>query len=188
MSIGRHRFNIYLLLLIAALAVSCGTTKTPEEKKKETEEKKKDKLAATLRVHVEVHSASGKTFSDEATVFREAPVTFTVSRSPILTEADIKEARVVDSHGAFVLQVQFDEHGTMLLEQFTTMNPGKHFPIFAEWGEHMTEHRWLAAPVIPKRIANGLLTFTPDATREETEQIARGLMNVGKKVQKELAW
>src|SRR5204862_6181124 len=102
MSIGRNRFNIYLLLLMAAVAVSCTTPKPPEQ----THE---DKLAATLRVHVEVPKGGG-TFNSEATVFRQMPITLTVSRNPILTEGDIKEARVIDSHGGYLLQVQFDEH------------------------------------------------------------------------------
>jgi preprotein translocase subunit SecD len=154
---------------------------------KTTEEKREDKLSATLRVHVEVPPGGG-TFNSEATVFRQMPVTLTVSRNPILTEGDLKEARVVDTHGGYQISVQFDDHGKMILEQFTMLNPGKHFAIFAEWGDHMTEHRWLAAPVLRGRVSDGNLTFTPDATREEAEDIARGLMNIGKKVQKELEW
>jgi hypothetical protein len=41
--------------------------------------------------------------------------------------------------------------------------------------------RWLAAPVISHRIGDGVLVFTPDATREEAEEIALGLNNVAKK-------
>jgi hypothetical protein len=48
------------------------------------------------------------------------------------------------------------------------------------------ESRWLAAPVIPRRISNGVLTFTPDASREEADLIAIGLNNVAKKVQDDL--
>ena len=45
----------------------------------------------------------------------------------------------------------------------------------------MAEGRWLAAPRINKRIADGVLVFTPDATREEAEQIALGLNNLAQK-------
>ena len=46
----------------------------------------------------------------------------------------------------------------------------------------MKDYRWLAAPVISHRISDGVLVFTPDATREEAEEIALGLNNVSKKV------
>ena len=35
--------------------------------------------------------------------------------------------------------------------------------------------RWLAAPSINRLVANGTLTFTPDASREEAEQLVKGL-------------
>ena len=180
MSIGPNRFNIYLLVLCAGLTGGCASTKTPAEKRQE-------KLAATLRVHVQVPPGSEE-FSSEASVFRENPVTIIVARTPFVTESEVAQARVIDSQGGFLLQIQFDQHGTLLLEQFTTSNPGKHFAVFCEFGDKLQEHRWLAAPIIPKRISNGLLTFTPDASREETELIAKGLNNVGKKLQEKLAW
>ena len=52
----------------------------------------------------------------------------------------------------------------------------------------LAENRWLAAPVIPSRIGNGVLTFTPDASREEADQIVLGLNNVAKKVQDKSSW
>ena len=45
-----------------------------------------------------------------------------------------------------------------------------------------TEARWLAAPRISQRIKDGVLVFTPDATREEAERIVRGLNNVAIKL------
>ena len=54
--------------------------------------------------------------------------------------------------------------------------------IFSQFGEEMKDYRWLAAPVINRRISDGVLVFTPDATREEAEEIALGLNNVAKKV------
>ena len=36
----------------------------------------------------------------------------------------------------------------------------------------------MAAPRIARRISNGVISFTPDATRDEAEQIAIGLNNV----------
>ena len=47
-----------------------------------------------------------------------------------------------------------------------------------------TETRWLAAPLITKRISDGVFIFTPDASKEETERIVNGLKNVIKQLQK----
>ena len=46
------------------------------------------------------------------------------------------------------------------------------------------DSRWLAAPVIREPIKDGLLTFTPDATREECERIVEGLNNVARELDK----
>ena len=53
--------------------------------------------------------------------------------------------------------------------------------IFSEFGQA----RWLAAPMINKRISDGNYVFTPDATREEAERIVRGVNNVIKSIAKE---
>ena len=73
------------------------------------------------------------------------------------------------------MSIQFDHQGTLLLEQYSTLNRGRKFAIFTQFGDKLKESRWLAAPIISRRITDGLLMFTPDATREEAEQIARGL-------------
>ena len=74
----------------------------------------------------------------------------------------------------------------MLLEQYTSANPGKHMAIFSQFHragtEDQNESRWLAGPRITGRISNGVLIFTPDATLEETQLIALGLNNMSKKL------
>lgn len=166
--IVRHGwFNIYLLCLAPlALAIGC---RSPESRR--------EQQVATLRVHLEVgRNMAG--FSEEAPIFRANPITVNVTKDPILTESSLAAAKVItDSLGGFALQIQFDAHGTLVLEQYTATNPGKRLVIYADFGEKLTEHRWLGAPVVPRRIANGVLTFTPDATREEAEQIALGWNN-----------
>src|SRR5262245_60416851 len=116
-------------------------------------------------------------------VLRDHPITINVEKSPILTEAWVKEAKVVDVMDGFALRVEFDDHGTLVLEACTAENRGRRFAIVAQFGESLKETRWLAAPLISHRIADGVLTFTPDATREEAEQIVLGLNNVARKVQ-----
>ena len=84
--------------------------------------------------------------------------------------------------------MQFDRHGSWLLEQYSTQNLGRHFAIFSQFAappdQKLNQGRWLAAPKLTQRITNGVLTFAPDATREEAEQIVVGLNNVAKKLHK----
>ena len=185
MIMDRSRFNLYLLLSCAALlAAGC---KTADDSKKDTRTKEEKKLTASLHVHISV-TPDSMDFSMPVTVFRAQPMTITVDRSPILTEAFISEAKVVDDKGAFMLQIQFEKRGVWMLEQYTTTQQGKHLVIFSQFGPKLKESRWLAAPTITRRISNGVLTFTPDATREEAELIAKGLNNVAEKIRKDEKW
>jgi preprotein translocase subunit SecD len=84
--------------------------------------------------------------------------------------------------GGFEISLQFNREGTWLLEQYSSANRGRKIAVFCEFGVELKEHRWLAAPVVSKRISDGLLVFTPDASREEAEEIVRGLNNVAKKM------
>jgi preprotein translocase subunit SecD len=169
---GRYQFNLYLLALLAGF-LACGCQST---------EKKQKKQLSTLRVHVQVTpDATDK--SAPVPIYREAPVLVNVQRAAFLTEADITEARVINVTGGFVMQVLFNQRGTWLLEQYSANHVGKQFAIFSQFGEALKESRWLGAPRIPRRITNGMLVFTPDATREEAEQIALGLNNVARRTQ-----
>jgi len=111
-----------------------------------------------------------------------------IQKEAILTQSDVKEAKVVDVVGGFAMRVQFDHRGTLLLEQYSSEHVGKHFAIFSQFAappdEKLNHGRWLAAPRITHRIGDGALVFTPDATREEAEQIALGLNNVAKQLDK----
>ena len=173
---GRNRFNIYLLLLLA-LAAGCQTGS----------KEKKDKRTSTIRIHLEC-SPDSTSFSRTVSVVREKPVMVTVDTSPVLTEAEVAGAKVVEQEGGFALQIQFNKRGIWLLEECTTMNPGRHLAIFAEFGTGMRHSRWIAAPSITHRISNGELTFTPDASREEADDIAAGLQNVAKKIAEKSKW
>jgi preprotein translocase subunit SecD len=177
---GRNRFNIYLLISLAAvLACGCHTTGQGKDEK--------GKALSTLRIHLQTEPDI-MDFSTQVPVYRSQPVLVTVDKSPFLTEANVSEARVVDVHGGFALQIQFDRQGSWLLEEYTTTNPGKHLAIFCEFGQKKKEARWLAAPLITRRISNGVLTFAPDASREEAEQIATGLNNIAAKRSEASKW
>jgi hypothetical protein len=67
-----------------------------------------------------------------------------------------------------------------LLDGATSANHNKRIAIFARF----PKERWLGSPVIQKRIGNGIITFTPDCTREEADRLVRGLNNVAKKIKK----
>ena len=164
-------FNLYLLLTVVLLA-GC-----------QSEKHKQSKLISALRVHVESKTDVVGDLGTTSTIslIRNAPVTVTVNRSPILSENDIGAAAVMATPGGFAVEVQFNSMGTLTLEQFTAANPGKHLVIFAQWGEKGSDGRWIAAPLITHRIVNGLLAFTPDLSREDSQRLVLGLNNVAKK-------
>lgn len=169
MKIRRSWFNIYFLALATLFVVGCETT----------EQKQKGKEAATMRLHMESRNEPmGKL--GNISINRENPIPLSVKQEPFLDSGDIDSASVVDYMGGFVIQLQMNEHGTFVLDMTTTSNKGRRMAIFANWGPA----RWLAAPMIDQRIANGIVTFTPDCTREEAERIATGLNNVSKKLKK----
>ena len=173
-------FNLYLVIALSAgLTFGCHTT--PESREKSVEKK----VLSTLRLHLEAKQDSmGRT--EAAEVYRANPVKFTMEKAPFLTEASVKEAKVVDVTGGFVLQIQFDRQGSWLLEQYTSANRTKHIIITSQFvspgEEKLNLGRCLAAPQIQTHITDGLLSFTPDATREEAQRIALGLNHVAEKL------
>jgi preprotein translocase subunit SecD len=136
-----------------------------------------------LRVHIEVSPDPAGT-SQNISVLRSDPVLVTIKREPILTEANIVSAKVIDARGGFAIEIKFDENGTWLLEQYSAANPGGHFAIFGQWSEKIGDGRWLANPVISRRISNGTLAFTPDCEREEADQLVLGLKEAAKEAHK----
>ena len=82
---GRGRFNLYLLAaLLAITACGCQTAKD-----------KKDKELATISVHLQ----SGPEDTDRSIsipIYRAQPVQVQIQKDPVLTEAHVAAARVVD--------------------------------------------------------------------------------------------
>jgi hypothetical protein len=174
---GRGRFNLYLLLAVVAV-VACGC---------HSEKNARAKQLATLRVHLEAGSQdTGR--SIQIPIYRAHPFQLQVQNEPFLTELQVASAKVVDVLGGFDLQIQLNHEGTMLLQQYSAKNRGRHFAIFTQFGEKGREARWLAAPEFSMLINDGLIQFTPDASREEVDEIAIGLNNTAKKNQKDLQW
>jgi preprotein translocase subunit SecD len=169
MSFCLRRFNLYLPLL-AALALPGGCALTH----------KSGPLGA-LRVHIE-SAANAEGASQTVSILRTEPVLVTIARDPVLTEANLITATLMETPGGFAVRVKFDESGTWALEQCTASNPGKHLVIFGQWSDQLVDGRWLAAPLITRRIGDGILTFTPDASREEAQKLVIGLNNAAKKI------
>jgi preprotein translocase subunit SecD len=168
---GFFAFNM-ILALGALCFIGCETT---DSKKKE----KKGKEATFLRFHLETNP-DGTQHNAPVPVYRSKPMYINVERNAALDEGFMKDAEVVDvdEHGGYAIKITCNPQGTQRLDYLTTANKGKRVAINARW----TEDRWLAAPLITKRIANGVFIFTPDASREEAERIVKGLKNVIKKL------
>ena len=165
MKVWTRRFNIYLTILAGlCLLPGCMTNKPHGP-------------TAALRVHMEA-GANFLGTSQTISVLRADPVLLTISKEPFLTEANIISARLIEAPGGFAVEVHFDEAGTQILEQYTAANTGFHLAIFGQWGDTVSDARWLAAPMITHRIGNGVLAFTPDMSHAEAEKLVTGLKNV----------
>jgi hypothetical protein len=173
MKIRVWRFNLYLLATLAVIAaVGCQSSSA---------EKKSKKLLSTLRLYGE-GSRDGTKATELVPIYRQKPVMVRVEKLHFIDEGHVASAKVIDVMGGFALQIQFDHRGTGLLEEYTVVNRPRRIAIFSQFGGKVKQQRWLAAPMASRRISDGVLTFTPDATREEAEEIAAGLNNMVKKV------
>lgn len=173
MIIRVSRFNSYFWLgLLAVLAFGPGCQST---------EKKNPRAMATMRIHLE--AIDPRMEHSIAPVYRAQPINISIEKSPFLTELNVADARVTESQGVLAVAIQLERKGTWILENYTSANPGRHYAIYVAWGKKGAvggDSRWLAAPIISVRITDGLLAFTPDATKEECEDIVAGLRNVAK--------
>src|SRR5437660_4744596 len=175
MKIRLVRFNPYFLLLVVAMVAGCKTTG----------ERKRDKAISTFRLHLEGNPGG----AESAAVIQIAGVELYVNNSPFLDETSVTNAAVVDTRdGGFAIQVQYDRHGTLVLDVVSTENRGRHLAIFTQFGPGKLEQkRWLGAPYIGSSITGSVLIFTPNSTRAEAEQVVQGLNNVAKKLKKKSA-
>lgn len=161
------QFNIYFML--AALTFLCGC-----------QSDKNDSALGIMRIHLEVPADKFGT-TQTIPIIRAAPVMISIAKEPILSEAKITAASLIETPGGYAISVKFDETSSLMLEQYSASNVGKHFAIFCQWGKKADEGRWIAAPLITHHIADGVLSFTPDTSREEAELIVAGLNNMAKK-------
>lgn len=174
MNFCRAAFNIYLLVLLLGGVAGCETTGD------KTKEKKPAKEASTLFLHLEVNP-DGTGQNGPVPILRDNPVMVNVSKAPFLEGGSVDHASVIEQPGGgFAIKIQFNQHGRWLLENITASYPNQRIAIFSQFGEA----RWLAAPLSTHRITDGVLVFTPDATRAEADRIVRGLNNIAAEIKK----
>jgi preprotein translocase subunit SecD len=172
MVIKPARFNIYLCAALT-LALACGC--------EEFHKPKKERVVATLSLHLE-QDPDGISDIEAASIYRSAPIEISVETQPFLDTRSLDEATLVDEPGGlFSIRLKFNWEGTAILDTITSSNPGKRIAIFGDF----KDKRWLASPMVRKRISNGILIFTPDATHEEAERIVQGLNDVAKQMKED---
>lgn len=168
----RLNINVIFCAMTCALILAlCGC--------KTTEEKKAAKEKTLISLHLETNP-DGTPRNGKVPVYRSRPEMINVMKEPFLANQNILNASVVDLEGGFGILLQFDDHGTRVLEMYTGRFRGKRIAVNCAF----PELRWLAAPRITSTVKNGAFIFTPDATREETERIVRGINNTAKDARK----
>src|SRR5205823_6733844 len=105
-------FNTYLALALLTFmfASACETTGA-----KKSGSKKTRKEASTLRLHLEVNP-DGTDRIGAVPIYREQPIMVNIYKEFFLNEGDVQEAAVVDAMGGYALMIQFDKHGSLVLD------------------------------------------------------------------------
>ncbi len=166
---------LVLALLLAApihsMAAESANTGGTETAPKKSKKEKKPKLLKSLRVYVETkHDIDERSLP--AVVGRSSPMKFRVEKLAILNEVHIEAATLLDQRESFQVQIKFNSLGTRILEAYTSAAAGRHLLIMTDLDDG---GRWVAAPLIRRRIGDGKLVFTPDASRDEMDRLVKGL-------------
>ncbi|MBL9137822.1 MAG: hypothetical protein JNK85_18280 [Verrucomicrobiales bacterium] len=157
--------NLVLALFVAASA-SAGPDPAPT-----LHAARKPKAVKRFRVHVESkHDIPERSLIVE--LGKPNPVKFTAEKLPILNEVHVTKAALLDEIGGFKVQISFNTLGAKILESYTAAAAGRHLLIMTEIDG---EARWLGAPLIRRRLGDGVLEFVPNATREDMERMVSGL-------------
>ncbi|MFN0066951.1 MAG: hypothetical protein ACKVYV_04870 [Limisphaerales bacterium] len=170
---ARRGFNPVLPILWLALLAGLLASAAEGEKKKS----KKPKDPEFLRIYFESPRDTTQR-AMEAKVGRSSPMSITIEKLPILSEAHMKIVEVVDQGGGPSLRITFNRMGKRLLENYTSTGVGRRLVVQTQFDD---EARWLGAPRIARRNAEGILVFAPDASSEELDRLVRGLTKAIKK-------
>lgn len=170
------RISLCVLLVSALVLGGCATTKDP-----------RDKLSTVMRIHLE--SQEDQLIPPKPiAVFRESPLLLSVESLYLATEENLVSARIINQMGTYAIELKFDQWTSPLLSHNSSSWQGRRIAIQAQWGPKHEYTRWLAAPVMDRHITDGTLTFTPDASLEEVQDIVTGLNNAIRKTRKPLEW
>lgn len=132
---------------------------------------KRKKDVKRFRVHVESkHDIPERSLVVE--LGKPNPVKFNAEKLPILNEVHVTKAALLDEIGGFKVQITFNTLGAKILESYTAAAAGRHLLIMTEIDG---EARWLGAPLIRRRLGEGVLEFIPNASREDMERMVNGL-------------
>lgn len=163
-------FNLYFTLVVAILIAGCATSEKSKQKKEQS----------TVRLNLEVPQTDDNGASGIVLVTKER-IPINVQREPFLTEGDLHHAEIVAEPGGFAIALNFSDHGMFLLDMISTSNKGRRVAVLAQF----PESHWVAAPMLTRRISNGVFLFTPDLTLEQAQRFVRGLNNVAEKARKQ---
>jgi len=99
-------------------------------------------------------------------VIPNPPMTLTVARFAELTEHDMLKAEAVKIGTSKLLVLQFDPHGQILVQNFTTERRGECYVL-------VINNVPVAAPAIRQTISDGRLVVEMDMTDEELDSVAK---------------
>jgi hypothetical protein len=187
-------FNIYLCAMALFLVTGCAMMGGFDPKKEYT------------LVHVFLEARNGAKTGAQLVQVVGTPMY--VESEPILTEADLTGAKLIDfPDGTYAIQLTFSDHGMIQLDMTTGSSKRLNLVIYllfppkgmkepkGEGGASADNSAnkatngtprissWSATP-IKGEITNGVLTFSPDASHAEAERIVRGLNNMVQAINK----
>jgi hypothetical protein len=166
----RGSFNIYFTVVLLFVVAGCRSSGRAKDEKK---------MSA---MHLFLETAEDGSPGNGRVLVTRQKIPMTIQREPFVTELDVAHASLIDDTGGFSIMVAFNEHGTLALDMATVGSKGRHIAVRTQYPDFT---RWVAAPMITGRIANGVLQFSPDTTREEAVRIVAGLNKVAKANKKE---
>ncbi|HUI05786.1 MAG TPA: hypothetical protein VL486_02150 [Verrucomicrobiae bacterium] len=127
----------------------------------------------TVQIHEQVSSAlpaENKLIVD----IPKADLKLAVSPFATLSERDVHAASLYDTAGGKEILLQFDVHGTFVLDECTTRNRGQYLVTFIN-------NRPVAAWLVNQRILNGQFLIEGDFSDEEARQVVDALNRMAKK-------
>ena len=101
-------------------------------------------------------------------VVRNPPLSVAVDRFPELREVDLEGAQAVKTPTRKQLVLQFNRHGTLVIESFTTERRGEFYVLTLNTIP-------IAAPAIRETIRDGRLVIDVDVLDEDLDKLVKGL-------------